>query len=211
MVRADNSVEVAETDERLLQRVYATDNFYGSGKPRFESVMLQGGTTVRGGYKYNVVIFGKALGFVTLKAKERMGPNSDLCILHNTKDCADCSMTMSEELVLVQCYDVIGDACVPKDNVDKTLDCIRLKWERHGEESEGREAGKVYALCPLDSVRDRVHVLRCNAMIDLLHDNVPYRGAMLEEIRGSSDWQEDIFYVNRFYFHDHDVRFKCRD
>ena len=64
-VTADNAVEIAETDERLLQRVYATDNFYGSGKPRFESVMFQGGTTVRGGMKHNVVIFGKALGFVT--------------------------------------------------------------------------------------------------------------------------------------------------
>ena len=111
----------------------------------------------------------------------------------------------------MQCYEVTGEDAGGKDNVDKTLDCIRLKWDRHGEESEGREVGKVYALCPLDSVRGRVHVLRCNAMIDLLHDNEPYRAAMIEHIRGSSDWQQDIFYVNRFYCHDHDLRFKARE
>ena len=151
-VTAENAVEIVDTDERLLQRVYATDNFYGSGKPRFETVMLQAGTTVRAGIKYNTVFFGKALGILTLKAKDRMRPNSDRCILHNYKDCVNFSMSMSEGLVFVQCYDVIGESGVRKDNVDKTLDCIRLKWERHGEECEGRELGKVFALCPLDSV-----------------------------------------------------------
>lgn len=41
---ADNEVEVPDTKDVYLQRVFATYSFYGKENPRFETVMLQPGT-----------------------------------------------------------------------------------------------------------------------------------------------------------------------
>lgn len=48
--------------------------------------------------------------------------------------------------VFVKYYDNKGDKAVAKDGVDKKLNCIRFKWEYHGENEEGGEQGKAYDL-----------------------------------------------------------------
>lgn len=88
---------------------------------------------------------------------------------------------------------------MPADGMGAKLKCIRLKWERHEEEKEGREKGKVFAFCLLERVRGRVHFVRFNALFQLLHDKVPYKTAVNEPLNTTSELQSDIFYVRSFY------------
>lgn len=66
-VTPSNEVEIQDTKDRYMQRVFATDNLYGTGKPNFEIVMLQAWTTCRNGIKYKKIWFCKALGFLIIK------------------------------------------------------------------------------------------------------------------------------------------------
>lgn len=43
-VTGNSEVEVPDNGTRYMKRVFAPENFYGTGKTRFESVMLQSGT-----------------------------------------------------------------------------------------------------------------------------------------------------------------------
>lgn len=62
--------------------------------------------------------------------------------------------------------------------MDDMLDCLCVKWERHGENNVGRDKGKVFALCPFDSVRGGVHIVRANAFVDMLHDTLPCKATV---------------------------------
>lgn len=75
-------------------------------------------------------------------------------------------------------YDLLGDDDIQMDGVDNMLDCIRLKWERLGEENEGHAKGKVFAIFLLDSVHGRVHVIVAKPLVKLLHGTVPYKAAV---------------------------------
>lgn len=194
-----NEVLVAETDRRYLQRVFATDDFYNTGRPRFETIMLQAGYDTSGGVKMNKIWFAKALGFISIHHKPMFRPNSDLCMWHNKPDCGICLEEFEEQFVFVQYYDVIDRTGVPQDGVDEKLNCIRLKWDRHGTEEDGKEQGKVFALCPIDSIRGRVHIVISNALVELLHETVPYKKALKDHLHKLIDWQGEVFYVNRFY------------
>lgn len=76
-------------------------------------------------------------------------PNSDQCMAHNKENCEPYQLNMEEKHFFVQKYVVLGEDVVAKGAVNKKLNCIRLKWERHGEDEEEREKGEVYELCPL--------------------------------------------------------------
>ena len=209
-VTKDNEVLVAENDRRYLQRVFATDDFYNTGRPRFETIMVQAGYDTNGSVKMNKIWFAKALGFITIHHKPMVRPNSIVCMRHNKPDCGICTKEVDEQFVFVQYYDVIDGTGVPQDGVDEKLNCIRLKWDRHGSEEDGKEVGKVFALCPLDSIRGRVHIVRSNALVELLHDTVPYKKALEEHLQKLTNWQGEMFYVNRFYRSD-DHMFKMNN
>lgn len=61
--------------------------------------------------------------------------------------------------------DVLGEEKEPNDNVDKNVDCIRQKWEHHGEDEEGREKANLFSLFQLESVHGRVHILMSNTSV----------------------------------------------
>lgn len=61
---ADNEIEVAETETRYLHRVFATNKLYGTGKHRFETVILQAEKKSINGERFHKISFEKALGFV---------------------------------------------------------------------------------------------------------------------------------------------------
>lgn len=83
--------------------------------------------------------------------------------------------------------------------MDGKCTCLRLKWELHGDDGEGREKGKVYALFPLDSVSRRAHVVQSNALLQLLHDIFAYRKVMEDHMNTTTEWQSELFYVSRSY------------
>lgn len=74
--------------------------------------------------------------------------------------------------------------------------------ERHGEDDEQMEKGKVYALCPLDSLRERVHVVQPNPLLQLLHYSASYKNTLREVMKSNADRQSEFFYVNRFVGND---------
>ena len=136
-------------------------------------------------------------------------PNSEKCVRHNKDKCDICEKVVDETYVFVQYYDVVSKEAVPPDGVDETLDCIRLKWDRHGGSEGDKAEGKVFALCPLDCLRGRVHVIRSNALVHILHDTVPYKKNLMTHLNAVRYWQGEMFYINRFYRND-DYRFTVK-
>lgn len=108
-----------------------------------------------------------------------MRSNSYIIMEHNKVQCELSYLKTDDQFVFVQYCDVLGDEHVPMDSVkdrlyDK-LNCIRLNWERYGHHEKAREYGKVFVPCPWDSVRGRVHIVRPDVLVEVLHDTVPYK------------------------------------
>lgn len=70
-----------------MKKVFTTENFYGTGKIRFESVILQSRSRNRDGLKYNKLWSAKELGFMSMKYKAMTLPNSDRCMAQNEESC----------------------------------------------------------------------------------------------------------------------------
>lgn len=121
--------------------------------------------------------------------KPTMRPNNDACILHNKANCEDCVLSIDENFVFVQYYEIIGQEAVRKGGVDEKLNCIKFKSDRRGGDEDGRAKGKVYAVCTLDSVRGRVYVVLSIYLVHLLHDTVTYKHALREHLGISVEWQ----------------------
>lgn len=58
-------------------------------------------------------------------------------------------------------------------------------------------------MCALDTARGRVHIVRASAMVELPHESFLYKVAALDHLRTSTEWQNDLFCVNRFFRKDH--------
>lgn len=59
LVTPSNEVEVPEKKDGYMQRVFANDNFYGTGKQKFETVMLQAETMYKNRIKYDKILSAK--------------------------------------------------------------------------------------------------------------------------------------------------------
>ena len=145
-------VQVFDGDERIVQRVFASTDYYGSSKPRFDSVMLHAGVKVNDGEIMSEVWFGKLLGILRLKCKSEFRPGSGICMQHNVDGCDVCSGEQIREFAFVRYYEVVSSDKVPEDGVDAKLGCIRLIWETYGREDMSKGIGNEYALFPLDAV-----------------------------------------------------------
>lgn len=62
--------------------------------------------------------------------------------------------------MFVQYYDLLVKDAVEKDDVDNKLNCIRLKWERHGGADEQTKKGTIYEILHLESLRERVKLIK---------------------------------------------------
>lgn len=102
----------------------------------------------------------------------------------------------------MQYHDLPGAGDVPTDGVGKLLDYIRLKWQRHGEDNEVHAKGKVFALCPLDIIRGRIHIAQANALLDMIHGKVLEKAAEEPDTGQDAELQSDKDKVNRFFRHD---------
>lgn len=93
--------------------------------------------------------------------------------------------------MFVQYYDILG-----KDAVYHKINCMCLNWERYGEDEEQRKEGMIYALCPLDIVRGRVHVVQSNPLLEMLHERMPDKKTFREGLKLNAEWKSEVFYVN---------------
>lgn len=198
-------VHIPQSTKWYMQIFVASDNFYIPGRSRYEKVMLQPGKATRNGRNFNKLLFAKAPWFVFVQYKPMIRPSSALCMVHNNEDCGICTTHIDEKYMFVQYYNTVPEKDVSVDGVDGKFKCIRLKWERSGEAYHDWEQGKVFDLWPLDSVRGRAHVISSNSLVHLLHDTVPYKKTPRENLKYTTDWQNEIFYVNRF-FHNEDYQ-----
>lgn len=81
-IKGCEKVHVVEGNIRVMQRIYATHNFYGYGKPRLDIVMLYAvQKKYCGGYK-SEIRFGKVLGVMKMKRKAQQRPETTLCVEH---------------------------------------------------------------------------------------------------------------------------------
>lgn len=137
-VTPSNELKVPGTKGRYMQRLLSNANTYGTGKPKFETMMLQAGKICTDGIKYNKKRFCKPLGFQTMKRKRMVIHHSEICMPHYKVNCEECMRIEPTQFSYVQHYDVLGKEDLPKDSVDNMLYYRHFKWEWYGEDNEGR-------------------------------------------------------------------------
>lgn len=74
-VTVRNEVELPCKDTRYMKRMFAKETLYATGKPRFKSIMLQGGKN-RDGVTYQKLWIVIKLGSLSMKYNAMMRPNS---------------------------------------------------------------------------------------------------------------------------------------
>ena len=171
-------IRVQQCDLRIPQRIVATRGFYRSPNMRQDSVLIEAETT------------GDPTQINLWVAKV-------LCIIRvPIRSISEGPSHASElELAFVQFYDVK----LPEDEIDNALRCIKLQWARgyqngalgRNEDNENISESKWYSLLPVSSIRGVVHVLRGDYGIE-------GRGTTAD--MDSVPWEQEVFYINRFYF-----------
>lgn len=74
-----------------------------------------------------------------------------------------------------------------------------LPTERYGEDNERHAKGKLFALCPLESISGSENAVRTNALVDLLHGKSPFKATVELNEAQEVEWLIDLFSVNRFF------------
>ena len=140
--------------------------------------------------------FVQALSFMRIQT----GPDcSSLCNDHSGMEFPVRKPKLEQELVFVEYYDVLSNKDIKLDGIDKTLNCIRVRWQRSEGELGKSSSGKQYGLSPVDSIRGIVHVVPEDMAIPKLSLSVSRRKEY-EMLRcGEDGWESRIYYVNRFY------------
>lgn len=175
-----NKVRVSPSSTRRSQRIVSSRGFSGSAVLRQDSVLIQASDPSPSG---SICLWiGKLLGLFRAPVSS----------------CTDSNTCGKEEneFAFVQFYDTKP----PVDEVDKALGCIRLVWARAQEDyghnssnlqSNTQPSSPWYTLIPVSSIRGAAHVIRGDYGQD---------GMCAVKDIDSLSWEEQYFYINRFYF-----------
>ena len=201
---SDSNVFIKKSNFRMSQRIVAKRRFYQSTVPRLDSVMVEGhdeesSPTPHGHMR---IWFAQGLAFMRIQ----IGPEcSSQCRDHRRIQCPVCNPQLEQELIFLQYYDVLSNEALKVDGIDKSLNCIRLRWQRTEGDFGKSTSGKQYGLSPIDSIRGMVHVVSADMAISKLATSVNRRKEY-DRLRCDEDeWPSNIYYVNRFY------RRKCEE
>ena len=85
------------------------------------------------------------------------------------------------------------------DNVDKSLNCVHVNWQRTKGEEGKQLSAKYYDLVPVDTLRGVVHLVPGDIEIPFASDHVRRKQKYDLMRNGENGWVSKIFYVNRFY------------
>lgn len=91
-----NEAEVPDKDTRYMKRVFSTENFYATGKHRFEFFMCKAGTRNKDRVTYHKLWFENALWFLSMKQKAVIRTKSDRCMTNREEDCEPCKFSRDE-------------------------------------------------------------------------------------------------------------------
>ena len=177
-----NEIKVPADRLRKTQRVVSPRGFYGSSTNRQDSVILAAPSSNADG-KITLWV-GKVFGIFRT-------PSSSLRKRVDVQD---------QEVAFVQYYEIVP----PQDNIDQALHCIRIKWCCGDSDDAATLTTKMdsgvkwFNLLPISSIRGRVHVVR---------DEYGMNGNGVTKDMGLIPWQEQHFYINRFYFDSQDTKY----
>ena len=83
-------------------------------------------------------------------------------------------------------------------SIDERLNCIRLSWSRDGKACHGLEAGNMFGLVSIDSIRVICHIVCMNSALK----NLAAHNNCVQEVQNNlgdgNGWATDWFYLNRF-------------
>lgn len=99
----------------------------------------------------------------------------------------------------MQFYDVISKKYLNVGGIDKSLNYIRLRWQRTEGKLGKSTSGKQYVLSSADKIWGMVHVFPADMKIKNLFMSVN-RLEKYDLLRCNNDgWYSKIYYVNIFY------------
>ena len=85
--------------------------------------------------------------------------------------------------VFIQYLDIVDHSSLPIDNIDKKLNCIRLKWSRVNDKlQKNMDSGKEYGLCPISSILGITHLDPMKHLLCLLNSHSDYKQSALKNI-----------------------------
>ncbi|NJK52916.1 MAG: hypothetical protein HC936_08975 [Leptolyngbyaceae cyanobacterium SU_3_3] len=194
-------VEFDDDGWRVIQRAVATDSFYGSSEGRYDTVLVSGeedSDIPKNGCRSRKISvwIGKVLSFLRIASDVL---ENGLCPSHKKTCCIKCAYDAGKELCFVQWYEVLSNKIEKIDEIEKTLECLRIRWHRNPGSESNLSPSKEYALIPVESIRGVVHVVKRKFELPVLTEPTCQR--MDAERTGGSDvgWLSETFYVNRFY------------
>lgn len=68
----------------------------------------------------------------------------------------------------MQRYETLNKRELPANNIDRSLNCIRLGWKENPGEPHSFRAGKKFVLIPLKRIRSAVKVLPKDEFLDII-------------------------------------------
>lgn len=129
-----------------------------------------------------------------------MGSDTGMrCSNYNTISCEKCGPNHEPEMAFVQWYEIMDDQKLCIDKMDKTLGCIRRRWQQGSCEGGKISSAAEYDLIVVGSIRGLAHVVKRNFSAVLLDRSLSIsRSAKLLSGK-EEDWPLKLFYVYRFF------------
>ena len=191
-LHSGSSVFVRKTTIRQSQKVTATHSYYGRNE-RHDAVMIEGNEDDT---RYNSELFfpawfGRAMLFMRLTVKP-----SDQQITGNVN--AVMGNTVVKEFCFLQYYQVVDKVRLPPDQIDSTLNCVRLQWHRTAGDNAYYSAPE-FGIVPVESIRGRVHIVPADFAMDVIGDHVDRKQKLRYIACEENGWTSRLFYVNRFH------------
>ena len=132
--------------KKSVRRIQASHQYYGSDLGRYDTVFVRSKDASINGEDRDEVWFAKIISIVSLEPPAHNCVfNRENCSLNGIENCSECNPEALGTFAFVQYFDVIDDSEIPIDNIEKKLDCIRLKWSRgHSDIQRDIDSGKEF-------------------------------------------------------------------
>lgn len=189
-------VFLPHTNQRYIQKIVASNTYYNTGKKRYDNVMVE--SDQDNDDRGMGIWFGHTKVLMRITTQGKLRPGTHLCLIHNRDNCSVCDDKKMSELAFIQYYDILPRSQMDIDSIEERLNCIRVSWARDGEECHGLDAGKMFGLVPIDSIRGVCHMVRMNSALSNLAAHNKLVQQLQTQLGQRPGWATEWFYVNRF-------------
>ena len=173
----NGSVFVADSGRRTVRRIVSSHSPHRSPRPRLGAVIVQAD---EGGGEEGEPRRGFEVHFAKCRALFRAHAREG--IFATTKK-------WEKECAFLQCFDAVP----LEDEVDRALQCVKLRWSFRGPFAETSstilERLPWFDIQNIATLRGRVQIIRGDYCLDATHS-----------WKSGDSWANEWFHVNRFYF-----------